>query len=292
MERVWLATNYYQDPKMVGCSANTERMFSRLIAYCGSAETCGYLPENPHRAVGLINGKRSVDDLVARGVLIHFEGKTNTEMIAKSSQSDDEMPSKHDPKLQWKYRFAGWSNWNSQADELVKRKKAERDRQQRKRERDATVSRDTSRDVTPPEKRREEQNSKEFSKSTHLSNANEDEPRSKPVPVEAWKLIRTVIPSEHPQAVKTDLALRTNALLKQGIPEPTVRAALELWLTKPNVGPGILPSLVSEVIKSAMPLHVVANTAPAQLGPASQKAAGWLAVGQNLTNPHRSRELE
>ncbi|WP_052061924.1 hypothetical protein [Rhodococcoides fascians] len=254
MERVWLATNYYQDPKLVGCSANTERMFSRLIAYCGSAETGGFLPVDPHKAVGLPSGKKSVDDLVQRGVLIDFDAVSTQEMETKTRRNDDEMTTKSEGKLQWKYRFAGWSNWNSQADELVKRKRAERERQKRKREKDAILSRDMSRDVTHPEKRREEENSKESSKNTHLSTAREEQPRGPAIPVDAWKLIRDIIPSGHPQSVKTDLALRAGALMSSGTPEGTVRAALELWLTKPNAGTGLLANLVSEVIKTANPM--------------------------------------
>lgn len=252
MQRVWLSTTYYQDPKLVGCSANTERMFSRLIAYCGSAETGGRLPENPHKIVGLPNGKRSVDDLISRGILIEIIAKPSQsrhETIAKSTRNAHEI----DAPEMWKYRFAGWSNWNSQADELVKRKEAERERQRRKRERDVDMSRDMSRDVTPLEERRGEENSKESSKNTHLSNARADEPRGPAVNVEAWKLVRAVIPDIHPQAVRTDLAMRVNQLITAGTPPATAKAALELWLTKPNAGTGLLPSLVSEVIKTSAP---------------------------------------
>lgn len=105
--------------------------------------------------------------------------------------------------------------------------------------------------------------------------ADRDGPRSRPVPAEGWKLVRSVIPSEHPQAVKTDLALRASTLLKSGTSHETVEAALRLWLTKPHLGPGTLPSLVSEVLKTQQPAT--------PLGPASTKAAGWLAVGNSLT---------
>nr|WP_314143362.1 helix-turn-helix domain-containing protein [uncultured Rhodococcus sp.] len=101
-----------------------------------------------------------------------------------------------------------------------------------------------------------------------------DAPRSRPVPAEGWKLVRSTIPDTHPQAVRTDLAIRAGALTKSGTPAETVEAALRLWLTKPNLGPGTLPSLVSEVLKTQQPTS--------NMGPASQKAAGWLAVGHNL----------
>lgn len=270
MERVWLATTYYMDPAVEALSPNAERLMTRAIAYCGNAENSGYITAKALKNLGIPAAKARTLELLSARILV----ETGCADL---------------------YQFRSWDYWQKEGNALLKRKKNDAARQARHREaarKQAQMSRDTSRDVTPLEKRREEENSKEFSRNTHVSNGREEEePRSKPVPVEAWKLIREIIPTEHPQAVKTDLALRTNALLKQGIPEPTVRAALELWLTKPNVGPGILPSLVSEIIKSAAPLHAVPNGHP-QLGPASQKAAGWLAVGQNLTNPHRTKELE
>jgi hypothetical protein len=62
-------------------------------------------------------------------------------------------------------------------------------------------------------------------------------------------LVRAVIPREHPDAVKTLLRMRASELINSGTPRETVEAALQLWLAKPNVGPNVLPSLVSEVIK-------------------------------------------
>lgn len=293
MERVWLATNYYQDPKVVGCPATTERMLTRLIAYCGNAETGGYLPENPHKAVGIPRGKQAVDDLIARGILnvcdtlpAHIRHVSDTETCTKRVESVSETSTKNE----WKYYFPSWRNWNSQADDLVKRKKNERERQAKKRKLDATVSRDMSRDVTAPEKRREEKNSKEFSSNAYVSDARDDEkPRGPAVPVDAWKLVRNVIPNQHPTAVRTDLAMRASALLKSGTAEGTVKAALELWLTKPNLGPGVLPSLVSEVIKSASPIRAVPTNG---VGPASEKALGWLAIGEKYSNAQRHAELE
>lgn len=116
-----------------------------------------------------------------------------------------------------------------------------------------------------------------------FANADREGPRSKPVPADGWKLVRSTIPDSHPQSVRTDLAIRAGALTKSGTPPETVEAALRLWLTKPNLGPGTLASLVSEVIKTATPQHFVSNGQP-QIGPASQKALGWLEIGNRVTN--------
>jgi hypothetical protein len=66
----------------------------------------------------------------------------------------------------------------------------------------------------------------------------------------AADLVRAVIPREHPPAVQTTLRLRAGELLHAGTPAETVTAALQLWLTKPQLGPNALASLVSEVIKT------------------------------------------
>lgn len=64
------------------------------------------------------------------------------------------------------------------------------------------------------------------------------------------ELVRQLIPNEHPAAVRTALRIRASELIKQGTPRPDVAAALQLWLTKPSLGPNALPSLVSEAVKS------------------------------------------
>lgn len=87
-------------------------------------------------------------------------------------------------------------------------------------------------------------------------------------------LVRAVIPREHPDAVKTALRQRATELINTGTPPDTVEAALRLWLTKPNVGPNILPALVSEVIKSR---HV--NNG---VGKPTEKALGYRQLGHEL----------
>lgn len=87
------------------------------------------------------------------------------------------------------------------------------------------------------------------------ANASEKPPQNRPplgpvVDTDGWKLVRAEIPDDHPHAVRTDLAIRAGSLLKSGTPEPDVRAALGLWLTKPTLGPGVLPSLVSEIVRN------------------------------------------
>ncbi|ORI15789.1 hypothetical protein BJI47_01460 [Rhodococcus sp. 1168] len=84
--------------------------------------------------------------------------------------------------------------------------------------------------------------------------------------------------------MRTALALQTSALLNEGFDSDTVKAALEIWVGKKGVGPGILPSLVSDVFKSRAPIRAVPN---AGIGPASQKAMGWLAIGEKYANDRK-----
>ncbi|KJF21939.1 hypothetical protein C7T36_18335 [Rhodococcus sp. AD45-ID] len=102
--------------------------------------------------------------------------------------------------------------------------------------------------------------------------------------VDGWKLVREVIPGEHPQATKTALSIEAGTLIKTGTPIDDVKAALALWLSKPNLGPRTLPSLVSEVIRNRNP------TLPVSTPPSKQdaKVQGFLALANQTTQ----KELE
>lgn len=119
---------------------------------------------------------------------------------------------------------------------------------------------------------------------SHVSSPGDaEQPRGPAVDPSGWKLVRDAIPAEHPQAVRTDLAIRAGTLLKSGTPPADIRDALALWLTKPNLGPGVLPSLVSEVVRNrTQPAPGITTD-----GAATAKARGWLAVGEELDHASR-----
>lgn len=234
MDKVWLATDYYVDDKLDGCSAAVERMFTRLIAWCGRNDSQGKLPKKPWTFVGLPGGKSAVTELCRRGVLTELPDST--------------------------YVFGGWTNWNSQADDLVKRRQADRERKRRQRDRDADVSRDKSRDVTPlEEKRREEKKSVHVTSSSHVSNASDpeapppDRPTGPTIKPDAARMVREIIPRNQPDAVKTGLRIKASEMLVAGTDPDIVRAALHEWMSRTDVGPGILPSLVSGLLKAQEP---------------------------------------
>jgi hypothetical protein len=99
-----------------------------------------------------------------------------------------------------------------------------------------------------------------------------------PHSMHARSLVKAVIPNDYPADERGKLAHHAGRLLDEGTEPNLVEAALQLWLTKPHAGPALLPSLVSEVLKTSHPT----NGAPASMGRASAKAQGILDAGARL----------
>lgn len=125
MKAVWLSSTYYLDPRVMALSADADRLFVRSIAYCGVAETRGFVPDRALKTLGISAVFRRKSELVSSGLWVSVEGGI---------------------------RLSGWENWNRSGDDLLQRRESDRNRQARRR----SLSRDTSRDVTPPEESREE----------------------------------------------------------------------------------------------------------------------------------------
>lgn len=67
----------------------------------------------------------------------------------------------------------------------------------------------------------------------------------------ASRLVATVIPDRFPAAVRTALRLQASQLMNgDGIDADIVADALRRWLTKPDAGPALLPSLAADVIRA------------------------------------------
>ncbi|ORL93433.1 hypothetical protein A5N78_04675 [Prescottella equi] len=132
MERVWLSTSYYLDPSVLSLSEGAEVLFVRIIAYCGAAETLGIVTETALKTLGIRALNRKKSELLASGLLHEIEPGT--------------------------YRLKGWERWQKNGDDLVKRRKGDRERKARQRAREAEESRDMSRDVTGGEESRREEN--------------------------------------------------------------------------------------------------------------------------------------
>lgn len=63
-------------------------------------------------------------------------------------------------------------------------------------------------------------------------------------------IVMRLVPDELSSATKCGLRLQASALINDGANPTDVKAAVELWLTKTGVGPGVLPSLHADVIKT------------------------------------------
>lgn len=284
MEKVWLATKYYLDDKLSGCSAATERMFTRLLAWVGDNETGGKLPKNPHTFVGLLHGKSAVNDLVSRGVLL--------------TQSDGG------------YAFAGWGNWNSQADELAQRKRADRERKRRERERKAGQSRDMSRDVTNTDEDRDKDpylRRDDDERNTHTTESSStfadgtpipDEPppteisASTPPRQQPGSAARTVVRQElgtagYPRKTLDRLAVQVGRLAHQGLADDVIRESLREWERRSGAKPEWLETIAGDVVQGRR-----ARAAPARVKPVSTTDARIAAAQALKDRPQRLRGIE
>ncbi|MDV8024974.1 hypothetical protein [Rhodococcus sp. IEGM 1330] len=174
---VALSTTYYTDPKIEAISADAERLFTRSLAYCGNAENRGRITSTALKNLGLRRVESLAQQLVDVGLWEvidapsdHDQGHLNSAVTDVSnaqsapSQTRSKAHLKNTPsraKAATIYRIVRWADWQDKGDELVKRRSSDRDRKARQRERDRAaegrLSRDTSRDVTPTEERREEE---------------------------------------------------------------------------------------------------------------------------------------
>lgn len=70
-------------------------------------------------------------------------------------------------------------------------------------------------------------------------------------------LVREIIPNDIPAPERTMLRIKASAMLKDGAMRQDIADGLRLYLTKPHLGAGALPSLVSEVVRTRT--HQAAN---------------------------------
>ncbi|AMS02818.1 hypothetical protein SEA_YEEZY_73 [Gordonia phage Yeezy] len=324
MEKIWLATKYYLDSKLAGCSAATERLFTRLIAWCGDNETAGVLPLHPHIAVGLPRALPQVRDLVSRGVLIPI--------CADSAQKPQQHPCRNRNNICAEtvpgncadcvtesareivtgYRMNGWGNWNHQADELAKRKRSDRERKRRERERKAAESRDKSRDVTLTDEDEDRDIDKDVRKDDDLRNVGARESSSSfadgvPIPAEPPREIETVRPvraepssaartvvrqelgnNGYPRGTLDRLANAVTKLARQQLPDDVIRESLREWERRKGAKPEWLESIAGDVVQArrsrATPNSV---TKPSKLRGIAEIAAQARAEEQS----HTRREI-
>ena len=278
-----MSSRFYADLDDEGIPEKSQTFFCRALGYMAEKETGGYLSYVAAEKLGLRQWRARIRPLLNGGQMVDCGQLLNNSMTTRQQLDDNSMSETRTIPEQLRGRpgwwFPAWLKWQKPLEAQVRKRKADRERIAQKRsegENVARQSRNVSRDVASAHNNTEQL--PKGSKASNGHNAREREaPRGPSVGIDGWKIIRDTVPPEHPQATKTALALEASAMLTAGTPDTDVRAALELWLSKPNLGPRTLPSLVSEVIRS--------RDRPATnghaIGAATTKAAGWLAIGEH-----------
>lgn len=140
MEWVKLSTTYPDDVAIADADDAGEVMFTRGLAYCGRAKTGGFIPDS------------KLQDLCRRTTRAKVIARQLTRVTSLGEPGPWE-------KVPGGYQVRNWEHYQEQFDALATRRKSDRERQARlRRERRLSrdESRDTSRDVTGTEKRRED----------------------------------------------------------------------------------------------------------------------------------------
>lgn len=261
MEWFAMSAKYYIDLEDNGVSERAEVFLTRACAYMADNETGGFLPRTALKRLNLSAISRRIDELSGVGVMVERTDKSG-------------------------WDFPAWFKWNEPLERQVKKRKADRERVRKKRSGTENVARhsgEVSRDVASPHNSTEHISTTYVEKASHVSNAgaNDMQPAGPAVDVDGWKLVREVIPAEHPQASRTALAMEAGTLLKGGATASDVYDALALWLAKPHLGPRALPSLVSEVIRNRDRPSASAFSRP---GTATSTADQRVAQAQALKN--------
>lgn len=111
-----------------------------------------------------------------------------------------------------------------------------------------------------------------------------------PTAGDAYRFVDAAVGREHPHAVRTALAIGVGNALLNGISRDVILAALVLWLEKPHLGPGALPSLISEVIRTRNRPRGKARQLASDTALAEVEAA-FAAYEQQQDNPSHLRAL-
>lgn len=194
-------------------------------------------------------------------------------------------------------RFTNWAKWQRTREQVESYRAwdSERKRNRRRTISDAVTSVDS--ETSPRDSPRDKKSCPQGTPTTpvpvplntvtthvvsesHLSNARDENDAQ--AATSGAEIVRRIIPNEHPNAVKTMLRIRASELINTGTPTETVEAALKLWLTKPNLGPNVLPSLVSEVIKTR------ASTNSHGLTAGEAKVIAWAELGNAESNQRKA----
>ncbi|QNJ58122.1 hypothetical protein PP483_gp66 [Gordonia phage Bunnybear] len=256
-----LSSRFYADLDDEGVPEKSQTFLTRACGYMAEKETDGFLSDSAAAKLGLRQWKGRIPPLQDRRIMVRCDAPVADSMTTRE-QLDDQLadnslttraPIPEQLRGREGWWFPAWEKWNGPLIAHVRKKKADRDRIAARRK-TSEMSRDSSANVAT---HRTEQNRSTtyVGSSAHVADTHEsnERPSGPPIQPTAAKLVRDIVPREYPSAVKADLRIRASELLNGGTDAGIVREALERWIAKSGVGPGILPSLVVDVIKERDP---------------------------------------
>lgn len=297
MDWVKLYVRYYVDERIEALpDADTEMMFVRGLGRAGELRREGFIPEE---SLPKLARKRryaaSVSALLASGLWTKVDGgyqitnwdhwqdaldalakrraadrerqrrrrASEGEQTVKSTTSRDKQGLSRDSRS--RDHFTSWDRSSGIPNDDSHAQRSDQRKQGTSRD-NADLSRDVSRDVTPPRVReRERPPNGSNAANGRTARAQEPLPPDEPSGA-AERIITTWIDSltKRPQRVMIDqIGRHVAAALADGQDPTDVAEGLRLWQTRGDLGPGALPTLI----------HQVANHTPSQRLPALRDRA-------------------
>lgn len=297
MEWFAFSSKFYLDLDDQGVSEKAQMLLMRICAYVADNETSGLISDAAIRKLGIRQVSTRLQELLDHQLIVRVSvnSRATREQLANNSHTNSRTTRAQLPTNSM-YEIPAWFKWNEPLERLVKKRKADREAIANKRKSDTNVVRQSHECREMSHDYINSNNNKEIStyveKSSPVSNARDsEEARGPAVNVQAWKLVRAAIPDVHPQAVRTDLAMRVNQLITAGTPPATITAGLELWLAKPDAGTGLLPWLVSQAAKTANP-PTATGRAMSTADKRVAEAQALKALFDNTPTPPPMREIQ
>lgn len=197
-------------------------------------------------------------------------------------------------------RFTRWSKWQRTSTEVKAYRETEAERKRKAREaakaaaasNDAETSGRTAAGQSPPvrpedgdPKTKTETKTEIFGyvpESASLSNA-----RDAIAATPGADLVRELIPTSIPDSERTLLRIKASEMLRSGKLREDVAEGLRLYMAKPHLGAGALPSLVSEAVRSR-----AAPTAANGKQPHKMRTLATLAAQVRAEEQTAAKEIE
>lgn len=265
---------FYDHPKVVDLSMAARGLWATCGSYCGRHLTDGHISRKQVRMLG--GTAAQIRDLIRNRMWIECE--SHRDCIAfvnwiEQQPTRDSVETKRAEDAERKHKAREAKRAKQQQQENV--------RTDVRSDRDESVRADVQQESALPDPTRPDPThlTTYVESASHEANASDSGERGAGPPIhrDAVRLVRDRVPAEHPSAVRTMLRLRASELITAGTDPGVVAEALDRWVGKSGIGPNMLPSLVSDVIKERS-----GTTARAAPGPRRSTADDRVAAAQAL----------